>query len=327
MGTSWLAVALACMVAPLACAQVTTNPPMQRDAAMQRSIEPGEMEVLLSREVDPALRRAALAKLVALAQSGDGLSAFTLGALYRTGMDHPAKLVEREPDSARYWLEKCIDLADCPLLALASLAELELSTGRAKQAMQWAQAWVALEREREARSSAREGGDAGARGFYRVTSYHAYLIDRCYDAMSGAESDKDALRRAWFDELRRQRGRQLDRMLSAAVDASARRAGAYVDQGLEPSAENQRRKTIGADVPQPRQPALGLFLYRGNPNGGRAESVDVVEILPLPVSAFGLKLMTQNMRSKPYESTDGTRRFALIGMSFNKSDYYLLGEH
>ena len=90
--------------------------------------EPEAMAALLDRDAAPEARDRAMQQLVASAQAGDGHAAFYLGALYRSGMDHPARRVERDVETARFWLEKCVASQRCPLVALASLAELETFT-------------------------------------------------------------------------------------------------------------------------------------------------------------------------------------------------------
>ena len=175
------------------CAQPAAAEPMS----------PAELEALLANGTDPAARQASMLKLVGLAQSGQGYPAFILGVLYRHGMDHPARLVERDEETARHWLEKCVGSKGCPLLALASLAELELAAGNAKPAMQWAQAWVVLDREHERQS--RDRPPRTREEDYQYTSYQAYLIGRCYKLMPKTR-DPSTLGKQWFNELRVARG-------------------------------------------------------------------------------------------------------------------------
>lgn len=148
-----------------------------------------EIEALFSPDADKAARAAAIKHAVKLAQAGDGRAAFDLGVLYRHGMDHPARTVERDIETARYWLEKCVESENCPALALASLAELELQAGNGKAAMQWAQAWVAIEKELD-KAKKKSGKKAGS------DAYAAYLLSRCYERLSKEDRDRDATR--WF---------------------------------------------------------------------------------------------------------------------------------
>lgn len=283
-----------------------------------------DLETLLSVRSVPAAREQLLAQLVALARNGDGASAFYLGVLYRHGDAHPAHLVQRDDDTARYWLETCLEMTRCPLLALASLAELELSAGKPKPAMQWAQAWIALDRELTAREREASGRTLRPSQLNRDTAYHAYLLERCYAAMPSG--DRNAIGLAWFNELRLQRGKVLDRMLFAQIDAlHAQDTGESA--GLAPRAENQRRKTV-RDSPMdlPVTPALTLFLLRGNPQGGRPESSLVIEALPSPSAARGLEALARDFKTAPYPAAAGQRRYDTVPMSFNRGPYALTGK-
>lgn len=279
-----------------------------------------EMEILLSRDMRIEQREPLLTKLVANAQAGDGSAAFQLGALYRSGRDHPARLVDRDLDTARYWLEKCVEAKECPLWALASLAELGLAAGDAKAAMQWAQAWVVLERELDSRSRAGDRYRQGKYAAYKHTSYQAYLLKRCYDAMPGT-TDPDAQGMAWFNELRARKGAQLDRMFFRTIDRLEAPASG---QDLQISAQNQRSQAVYGNVMQPSDPAFGLYLYKGDPEGGPAERVRLIEAWPTPKAAHGLDLLARQVRMKPYES-DGPR-YTELPISYNVWDYSLVPE-
>lgn len=295
--------------------------PASAQTAAEPAMQPKELEALLSRDADPDARRMSMRKLVALAQSGRGYPAFLLGVLYRHGMDHPARLVERDEETARHWLDKCVDSKGCPLIALASLAELELAAGNAKPAMQWAQAWVVLERElkRQMRKRPLRTRDEE----YEYTSYEAYLIGRCYKAMPNIR-DPSALGMQWFAELRSARGKSLDRMLFDSLDPDSN--SDWIDgQGVEIAAENQRHKEVEASAPQPSSPALGLYLYRGSPTGGRAENIELVEALPTPPAARGLMQLARNIRTKPYGQDEGSpRRYGLMPVSYNDWQHSLV---
>lgn len=285
-------------------------------------LEAQELETLLSRDSNLDTRQALLKRLVAQAQEGNGKAAFYLGTFYRSGKDHPARLVDREVDTARYWLEKCVDSQGCPLLALASLAELELAAGDSKAAMQWAQAWVALEREMDSRLRANDPYRQGKYAAYKHTSYHAYLLERCYEAMPGKKQDRDTQGLLWFNELRARKGKRLDSMLFATIDESMAPATAA---DLEISAQNQRSKTVFGDTMQPSGPAMGLYIYKGSPKGGRGEQVRLIEGWPTPMAAHGLDSLAREVRMKPYAvDPPGKRLYAELPVSFNNWDYTLL---
>lgn len=54
------------------------------------------------------------------------------------------------------------------------------------------------------------------------------------------------------------------------------------------AAENQRSKVADLRLMLSLGPALGLYLYRGSPAGGRAEAMQLIEALPTPAIARGL---------------------------------------
>lgn len=291
-------------------------------AARPSALQASTLETLLSPDADSAARKQGLQALVASAQGGNGWSAYVLGALYRSGRDHPARLVDRDPDTARHWFIRCVESAGCPLLALASLAELELAEGNPEPAMQWAQAWVALDREFTRQVGEPDRSSPTSLRALTQTSYHAYLVERCYALMPGPEGDKDRRGRAWFDALRVQRGKALDRMLFAAVDARSALPGG-TDDGLRPMSENQRRRTLDPRAAVARQPALGVYLYRGNPRGGQAESVQTIEALPNPMQSFGLKALARETRMTGYDAPAGERRYVVLPLALGRTDYYL----
>jgi hypothetical protein len=293
------------------------------DANPPPEMPPDVLEILLDRDAPKATREAAMQQLVAHAQAGDGYAAFYLGALYRQGMDHPAQWVEQDVETARFWLDKCVASQRCPLVALASLAELELAAGNAKPAMQWAQAWVVLDRELDKRTRGSKPHQNTTDAAYRNTAYHGYLIERAYKAM-GKTKDPDAQGREWFDELRAARGAQLDRMLFIQLEGEGGSAS-WKSSKLQMSAENQREKIMTPDARIPIGPSLGLFLYRGNPEGGRAESLFMIEGLPTPAAARGLDAQARSFRIKPYAmDEDGKRAYALLPISFHDGQYSLV---
>lgn len=305
----------------LAAALAAPLPGLCQAPQAAQGLDAPTLETLLSADAAPAPRRQALQALVASAQGGNGWSAYVLGALYRSGRDHPARLVDRDPDTARHWLTRCIDGTDCPLLALASLAELELAAGNTKPAMQWAQAWVVLDREFSRRAAGESGQAAGGLKALTRTSYHAYLLERCYAAMAG-EDDPDARGLAWFNELRAPKGKALDRMLFSALDAGSA-TGRGFDGGMRHTAQNQKQRTLEPGTAVARQPALGVYLYRGRPQGGRAEAVETIEALPYPMNAFGLKALARETRMTGYEAPAGERRYVVLPVALGQADYYL----
>lgn len=178
----WISAATLLCLGALSAHAAAATPLAAKPAPAPDGLQGAEVEAMFSPQADPAQRQAAMKRAVQLAMAGDGRAAFDLGVLYRHGMDHPAQAVERDLDTARHWLETCVGLEACPNLVLASLAELELQAGREKPAVQWALAWVALERELQKRGPKASSRDTSA--------YEAYLLSRCFERMPKAQRDQ-----------------------------------------------------------------------------------------------------------------------------------------
>lgn len=260
-----------------------------------------ELEALFGVDTDPEQRRQALKRAVKLAMAGDGRAAFQLGVLYRHGPEHPSGAVERNVETARYWLAKCIEAEDCPRLAMASMAELELEAGNYKPAMQWAQAWAALEKEidkatRQLRRD--EGSDA----------YAAYLLSRCFQHLDRAEADR--LSSAWLAEFVQVHGTQMNRMLAYVIGGAEGRA----ERWAEFTGRKSRNVTIFV---HPEVPVLGLYLLRAAPEGGRAEAVTLIEGLPKPSQLRGLAGVAGRSEYKPYSpDVAGERRYHFMPIAY-----------
>lgn len=89
-------------------AQQAAPAPSAQASPAAVALQAGDLERLLSPASGEPVRTALMARLVAQAQ-GDGRAAFYLGALFRSGVDHPAQLVERDLETARHSLQKCIE--------------------------------------------------------------------------------------------------------------------------------------------------------------------------------------------------------------------------
>lgn len=114
-------------------------------------------------------------------------------------------------------------------------------------------------------------------------------------------------------------------MLFNALEGSA--AGVSGPR-LEISAEKQRTKQAAPDTPTPTNPALGLYLYRGAPGGGRPESLHLIEALPTPLGASWLMVQARSVKMRPYDPpADGAPLYAELPMSFNHWQYSLIPEN
>ncbi|MGH8078806.1 MAG: hypothetical protein ACREPE_16010, partial [Lysobacter sp.] len=156
-----------------------------------------EVEALFSPTADRAAHAAARKRAIQLALAGDGYAAFDLGVLYRHGMDHPARAVERDLETARSWLERCVESTACPRMALGSLAELEIQAGNYRAAMQWAQALATLEQQLDKTDKVTARTDH--------SSYAAYLLGRCFEYLP--KQGREAAVAQAFSEFLGKRGK------------------------------------------------------------------------------------------------------------------------
>lgn len=275
----------------------------------QNKLAGAEIETLFSVDTDPGTRAKVLKRAVELAMAGDGLAAFDLGVLYRHGPDHPSRAVERNVDTARYWLEKCVESENCPDMALASLAELELAAGNDKAATQWAQAWTALQKvldDDRRKSGNKAGSDA----------YAAYLLSRCYERIES--SKRKELIAQWYKEMIDKRGEQLGRMRAWQRQDVAQERERWADFFMSKSPK-------AITLRPPDAPSLGFFLLRAAPAGGRAEAVILIEALPGPGKMGDFRNIVGRFQSKPYSPTEeDPKRYGFMPIAFDDPRYGLV---
>lgn len=307
---------LACAFASATLAAAASGPSPPGDAPMSNQ----DAQHLFDVGAEPALRQRAMQVAVKHALAGDGQAAYYLGALYRHGSAHPAKLVEKDLPSARRWLRTCVESTHCPLVALASLAELELEAGDARGAMQWAQAWVVLDRELRRLELQDERRRLPHETLYSGTAYQAFLLSRCYKAMP-ATADRVALGMQWFDELRRSHGKHLDRMLFRTLDGAQ---WASSEAAPEFAAVNQRSRSVDQSYPGTALPAMAVYLFQAQPGGGPSRDFWMVDSLPSVAASRGMERLVQRYRTKPYALVaEGRHRVAHLLVSFDDGRYSL----
>ncbi|GHA84898.1 hypothetical protein [Cognatilysobacter bugurensis] len=305
------ALLMAVLAVPAAASDAEPSAPVAEAGPDSRASPSAEAtQALFRADAPPPQRADARRQTIEAAMKGDGAAAFRLGALFRLGMEHPAQAVERDLDTARYWLEKCVDAPRCPALALASLAELEIEAGRYREAMQWAQAWAAVERELHALG--RRPGESS----FRPASYTAYLLKRCFEYLP-KQGREDAVAEA-FTEFQQRRGAQLQRMAAAAAAVAA-----------VPLREQQRAEFAASRYNHPVQasrrptaPAVALYLLRADPAGGRPEAVTLIEALPSPREALAFAGVARRWESRPYApDTADERRYAMLPIELSDPRY------
>ena len=277
------------------CAVVALLSSCLAGAALAADISGHEDDALRvqARLLDPAASREArvqaLAQVQATADAGDAHARFVLGALYLSGKKHPAALVERDLGTARTWYERCVELPDCPSLAVAALVELELEAGDPRRAMQWAQ--IAAILEREVQKSADDGRE-------RSQGYLPTLLLRARDALPAearSQPEIDALTAAMVAE----RGAALDRMLERANRP---------DPELEnmPRFAMKRRHTAFQGRKLPREDLLAEYLVEAPAAGGSGSWHRMIEGLPTPRAASALDRVAELMEFAPYTPPSGS---------------------
>jgi TPR repeat protein len=127
---------------------------------------------LFDTEAPQSERQAAFEKIVALADQGAALQQFLVGAIFRSGKDHPTHLVARDPEKAAIYLSNAA--INGQVDAMASMAELSLAQHKALDAMVWAQLFAHYAPAPDSATSPHSSG-VKARG------YAAKLLRRCMD--------------------------------------------------------------------------------------------------------------------------------------------------
>lgn len=307
LGACWFVAATMASVPAVASETAPTAGPAAT-ASRADWLRGHEVEALFSPDVDPDRHAAARKRAIKLAMAGNGPAAFDLGVMYRHGMDHPARAVERDLDTARSWLERCVEGVECPRMALASLAELELQAKNYPAAMQWAQAAATLEQELDKVDGKPYRADQA--------SYFAYLLQRCFQYLP--KQGREAAVEQSFAEFLARHGRHLDRMLANAQDKQAH----HDQHWVEFAAARHNHRVVTNRVP--KVPALGLFLLRASAQGGRAESAVLIEALPSPRDVLGLDGVARRFESKAYrpESKDD-RRYGFLPITVADPRYEL----
>ncbi|MGH8077675.1 MAG: hypothetical protein ACREPE_10165, partial [Lysobacter sp.] len=74
----------------------------------------------------------------------------------------------------------------------------------------------------------------------------------------------------------------------------------------------------------PKVPAIGLYMLRAAPHGGRAENVLLIEALPSPRDALGLEGVARRFESKAYRlETAENRRYGFMPITVSDWRYAL----
>lgn len=240
---------------------------------------PQVRQVLLDPDSSSEARNAALKTTFEAADAGNGSAAYQLAALFRSGEDHPAKATPRDPDTARFWLERCLTQRWCPRSTLAAMAELLLETDQPRDAMSWAQAATLAEREVHAKLKAEgRGGDSERQ------AYHAALLKRIFGRLPAEQRSEEAITaefNAWLAQLEPVLQRLIDGDMDA-MDAS----------GEAPLRVDSTPKHFAT----PAVASQAIFMLRVPVGGTRADTALLIDGLPTPGDALALRKVANGIR-------------------------------
>jgi hypothetical protein len=250
--------------------------------------------VQLSRALDGSLsgdeRAEELAWLVATAEGGDGTALHILGALYRLGRHHPARLLEQDDFKAERYLTDAARLGH--LHAMAGLAELGLAQRNARNAMSWAllhahytkvkwQMPTTAQRPRPARNHA----------------YAASLMLRSHRLLADDET------------LRAQVNADAAAFVSrydAPVRAGMAVAGTLIDGSAAGPSQLPPSAAYATSRHSPREPAVAIFLIGVDPRG-RTDRYVVVDSLPDAQVARALRRQVKRLQFRADPSAEPLR--------------------
>ncbi|TNJ35281.1 hypothetical protein [Arenimonas terrae] len=241
------------------------------------------------RVFDPALSAEAVApemeKLRAAGDAGDAYAAYLLGTLYRLGPAHPASRLPLDPQAARVWLRRAA--LDGNLGAMSALAELELATGHAMEAMVLAQAVVHYDAKHP------RGEQATLR------RYQAGLVARAFEDLGRAPSATD-------DPEILGAFRQFVAENGAKIDAGIRRRiSGPKDFACPPFHDNERWPlqykgryyvmTPARSGKKLSTPGVAVFHLVVGANG-RVDQALLIDSLPGPEAGAALRPLAEDMR-------------------------------
>ncbi|MFC4728168.1 hypothetical protein [Coralloluteibacterium thermophilus] len=251
--------------------------------------------VLFDPGADPAARQRELARAEEAAVSGNARAQYALGTLYRLGMRHPARLVERDDEQAERYLSNAAVRGHTG--AMAGMAELKLRRREYLDAMVWAQAYVRYEAyESELRGQER-GTQAAA----------ASMIQR---AQAGAGRDKDEVLAYVLAFLQNHDGR-----IRAAIDAEHARVSdlQYTSSRTRPLFLTNT--PLRASHRRMSQPGMAYYLVEVGRDGHIARLL-VVDSLPDERYARQLEAVARGMRFNADPDAGEVRR-AIMPLSFD----------
>jgi hypothetical protein len=260
------------------------------DQAAHRNTAPAQLSRVLDGGLSRDERADALAWLVATAEAGDRTALHVLGALYRLGRSHPARLLEQDDLKAALYLADAARRGQ--LLAMAGLAEIGLTQRDAGNAMLWALLYAHYTKvEWETPRPAQTPRPA------RNHAYAASLMLRSHQLLADDET------------LRAQVNADAAAFVSrhdAEVRSGMAVAGTLIDGSAAGPSQLPPSAAYATSRHSPREPAVAIFLVGVDPRG-RTERYVVVDSLPDAQVARALRRQVKRLQFRADPSADPLR--------------------
>lgn len=290
-----LAVVLAASMAPAGA----------EDASLPLCAPEDSDAFLFNPDGDLARRRATLQDWQEQGGRADAFKKLQMGAHFRLGNSHPARLVDADIEKARKLLADAA--LGGQLVAMASSAELELEHGDPMAAMVWGQLYAHyMQRENPS----------------RTRTYQADLILRAYQSLPRGEATDREIDSLVLDFLDKH-GARIDKALAHEdTDADAAKKTCRWANEVYPTRlelEGNRVPLAGGAYTTRRHrlhdPGMAFFWLEITPSG-EVKRAMIVETLPGPEAGRGLMRSVMKLRFNPV-AEDAPLRMALLPMTFD----------
>ena len=269
-----------------------------------------DWSTLLNPAIPLEEKRSHLSAFKADALAGNTNARYVLGAFYRLGEQHPARLVTKDLEQARAFMSNAA--VDGDILAMAAMAELELEARNYRAAMLWAQVYAYFSKQ-QAKSVKLKINFA----------YQASLLKRIMDVAQKQKVplfDQDFI--ADFSDFFKAHGHKIEASTSGK-NAEGKRSSvckyysdpdiALEEAGLE--LVKKKKVTVGGEVmAKLPNPGYAFYLLTINPNGD-VDDVAIVDSLPDAIYAEALLETAKGMKFN--KSDRNSMRQTFLPMTFD----------
>lgn len=244
---------------------------------------------LLDPAAPGAARQRALDAYMALAdEKGCSSYGYSIGLLYRFGADLPGNLLQRDIGKARDLILRYAE--DGNLIAYADLAEMALADSNAREAMKWAQVYLAFLSNSDIEF--RNGNDA----YYR-SGYNGDLLLRAERAWSKQRPklSRELIRSDLEEYLRLNKVQVLERIMASGSDERGPRRGTKGMEDVFPTIRGKCEvdlRDIGG--------AYARYLIEVQPDG-RVSRVTIRDFAPSPIAAIKLAQCVKVYQFQPFK--------------------------